>query len=483
MMKKKDFIVWGRLHLCSLALLCLVLPTSCQKETPKHPEVGQPPHIQPSPTPPIPEPDPTPTPPPPKEEAERQVIAYFGEQLDVDNIALAPSFLYGEELQGDAIAEERAYLWELWKRVNAERLSVSQFADITSEEREVIWDIPQGERMKSKLFTKGERPEQGYPLFINLHGGGRQDTPDPWGNIFNTIAWEAEQARSHQYADAPSLYFVPRIADDRIGRWYLLPQRNAFRRAIQLGWVSGQVDPERTYILGTSEGGYGSHRLALFMPDYFAGAGPMAAAEPLKAPENLRNIAFGLQMGENDKMFHRAEYAHEWKKRLEELHASEPKDFVHRIEIEPGRGHGDIDFAVMTPWLGMHKRRTYPERISYLYYNMTADYTSESYAQGVYYLDLRRLHHTSNAAMRFSLERKGNELSLTSELVSGTKVWGEIGIYIDQMDLTKPIRVLHNGSEVFNALVTPNKGIMAESLALWGDPKRIFAAKVKVAIL
>lgn len=337
--------------------------------------------------------------------------------------------------------------------------------------------------MKTILFVKDVRPERGYPLFINLHGGGQQDTPDPWGNIINTIAWEGEVQRSHQYADAPSLYFVPRMADDRIGRWYLAPQRNAFRRAAQLGWVSGLVDPERTYILGTSEGGYGSHRLALFMPDYFAGAGPMAAAEPLKAEENLRNIAFGLQMGQEDTMFQRAAYARAWQVRLDALHASEPADFIHRIEIEPGRGHADIDFSVMTPWLGTHRRRAYPERISYLYYDMTADYPGESYSEGVYYLDFRGLHHTPGSAMHFSLECIGNELHLSSKLVAGLKVWGELGIYLSDQNLHAPVRVLHNGVDVYNALVVPSKGVMAESLALWGDPLRIFAAKVRVPIL
>ncbi len=64
------------------------------------------------------------------------------------------------------------------------------------------------------------------------------------------------------------------------------------RRAFQLGILSGNIDPKRVYLIGISEGGYGSHRLAVFMPDYFAGIGPMAAAEPLKAPENLRNTGF-----------------------------------------------------------------------------------------------------------------------------------------------------------------------------------------------
>lgn len=468
------------LFMLNVIVMLLFVGACCEKPE-KAPLLGNPPII-PSPSLPLPDPDPEPGPAPSPEEAVKRIREYFKSQLDKDDVALPPSFLYGQPLALDAVDEEKRQMWMLWSEANTERLHLSGMTDVTAEHKEVVWDLPLGERMKTILFSKGPRPQNGYPLFINLHGGGRASVQDPWGSTINTLAWEAEVDRGQKYMDAPSIYFVPRMADDRIGRWYLSPQRNAFRRAFQLGVLSGHVDPDRVYVLGTSEGGYGSHRLALFMPDYFAGAGPMAAAEPLKAPENLRNIAFGLEMGENDRQFKRVEFAKLWKDKLRQLHDECPSDFINRIEIQSGKGHGDIDFTRMTPWLSQYQRRTYPEHISYLYYNMTADYSRESYSTGVYYLDFRKMKHTPGASMRFDLKRKGNEINLFSEQVSGVKVWGELGIYIDQMDLTRPVVVRHNGKEVFNELIVPNKGVIAESIALWGDPKRIYAAKIKVLI-
>lgn len=459
----------------------------CKSKTPQpqKPIVKAPPHIRPTPTPPAVDPDPSPTPAPPREEARRQTLRYFTEQLDQERVALAPSFLYGQTLRAEDIKTAQEALWSLYTEANAERLRASGFEGLGSEMQEVIWDIPEGQRMKINLLPKGDKPEGGYPLFINLHGGGKKpDATEPWESVINTVAWEGETERSRRYQDAPSLHFVPRMADDRIGRWYLAPQRNAFRRAFQLGVLSGLVDPERVYILGTSEGGYGSHRLALFMPDVFAGAGPMAAAEPLYAPENVRNLAFGLQMGENDRGFRRSEFAHLWQTKLAELQAASPEDYVHRIEIEPDRGHGDINFGVMTPWLRSHKRRTYPERLSFLYYNMTRDYAEESYAQMMYYLDFRKLNHTKDAAMMFEVTHQGNSYHLTNRLIEGVKVWGEVGIYLHEgIDLSRPVRVTLNGKEVFNAKVEANKGVIAESIALWGDPTRRYVAKVRVPIL
>lgn len=445
---------------------------------------GTPPPITPSPVFPLPDPEPDPSPiPSTPEELKQAIRSYLTSQLDKEQVQVVPRYYYTLRVQEGDVEQEKNNLWELWQDVNQERLEKSQFVGITSEPKEVIWDLPAGQRMKSKLFVKGEKPQAGYPLFINLHGGGRADVQTPWGSVINDVAWEAEVDRGKAYHDSPSLYFVPRMADDRIGRWYLEPQRVAFRRAIQLGILSGLVDPERIYILGTSEGGYGSHRLALFMPDFFAGAGPMAAAEPLGAAENLRNIAFGLQMGENDRGFKRSTFAKLWRDKLDELQKLNPGDFVHRIEIEPGRGHGDINFGVMTPWLGQNTKRINPKRVSFLYYNMTSDYAEESYAQSAYYLDFRKLKHTKDAAMFFSCDREGNELRITSKMHSGIKVWGNLGVYLEGMDTSKPIRVFHNGVEVFNDMVYPSQGAMMESLALWGDPKRIFSRKIEILIL
>lgn len=473
-------------YLISTTCLALGVATlfACRSKTPTPNRLNEPPHILPIPTPPAVDPDPEPGPAPEPTEARRQTVEYMKLQLDQNLVQRPPSFLYGQEVKVQDLAQVKQDMWTLWREANTERLERSGLMNLGAEQRDLLWDIPEGQRMKAKLIPKGEKPEQGYPLFINLHGGGKADVQDPWGSALNDLAWDAEINRSLSYQDMPSVHFVPRMADDRIGRWYLAPQRNAFRRIYQLGVLSGLIDPERAYILGTSEGGYGSHRLALFMPDFFAGAGPMAAAEPLYAAENVRNIAFGLQMGENDRGFRRSEFAHLWQDKLAELQSKSPNDYVHRIEIEPDRGHGDIDFAVMTPWLRQHQRRTYPQRLSFLYYNMTRDYAAESYAQMMYYLDFRKLKHSKDAAMRFDVTHSGNDYHITNRLESGAKIWGELGIYLHEgIDYTKPVRVVLNDKEVFNAKVLPNRGVMVESIALWGDPTRIYPAKLSIAIL
>ena len=73
-------------------------------------------------------------------------------------------------------------------------------------------------------------------------------------------------------------------------------------RNAETAMASPNINPNRIYVFGISEGGYGSQRLASYYADYWAGAGPMAGGEPLRnAPaENCQHIAFSLLTGSQD---------------------------------------------------------------------------------------------------------------------------------------------------------------------------------------
>ena len=81
----------------------------------------------------------------------------------------------------------------------------------------------------------------------------------------------------------------------------------AWERLLRQALAEGNVDANRLYVFGISEGGYGSQRLASFYADYWAAAGPMAGGEPLKnAPiENCANIGFSFLTGADDTGFYR----------------------------------------------------------------------------------------------------------------------------------------------------------------------------------
>lgn len=431
-----------------------------------------------------------PLPPAPAPEvSSSEIVAYLKQQIEVSPIASPNSKFHEQSITPEQIPAKQDELWTLWQEANKERLNESRLNVALSADykQDFIWKIPQGQQLKSRIFTKGVAPQGGYPLIINLHGGGRNPgATEPWGWDLNQTEWiEQIKWSTGYYMDAPSLYFIPRMADDRIGRWYASPSITAFKRMIQLGWLSGLVNPDETYITGFSEGGYGSHRIALLMPDFFAGAGPMAAVEPLIAAENLRNIAFGFEIGQHDYAYNRIYNAWDWIDALEPLRERNPLDFVQQLNIQRDKGHGDINPDNMTTWLKKHKRRSQPERISYLYYNALrgSDLSEVAFSDGVYCLDFRGLKRSADdAQMSFYLERKGNTLHLTTKQVAGGAISGKLGIFLDNINWAEPVRILHNGREVYNQPVNPNLGAMTESLAMWGDPRRIFPAYVTLSL-
>jgi hypothetical protein len=214
------------------------------------------------------------------------ILNYFKKNLESEHLEPINSIYYDTSIRSDSLKYKKDKAWQLWKDANIGRMA--SFPHASENETEFIWNLPQAQRMKINTFTKGSKPSTGYPFLINLHGGGAfTGISGPWASSFNTDEWKAALSLGKAYEDSPSYYFIPRMADDRIGRWYYQPQQEAWLRAWQLAVLSNQVDPDRTYILGISEGGYGSFRMGTFYADYFAGIGPMACNLPQK-PEHLK---------------------------------------------------------------------------------------------------------------------------------------------------------------------------------------------------
>jgi hypothetical protein len=61
---------------------------------------------------------------------------------------------------------------------------------------------------------------------------------------------------------------------------------------------------------------------------------------------------------------------------------------------------------------------------------------------------------------------------------------GNVTLFLNEelFDLSRPVKVVVNGKEVFNAIVKPDLKAMLESCAEFYDPERLFPASVDVVI-
>ena len=343
--------------------------------------------------------------------------------------------------------------------------------------------------MNFYLGVKGEKPEGGYPVIIYLHGSGPRQAE-----------WAAGLRLALSFDDAPSMYVIPQIPNE--GGWYRWWQRGkqwVWSRLLNQLLSMDEVDPRRIYIIGISEGGYGSQRLASFLADYLAGAGPMAGGEPLKnAPvENLGHTAFSFQTGELDNMFGRNMLTRETSARLDSMQRIYPDEYPHRVVIQSGRGHG-IDYSPTTPWLMTHTREAQPHH--FVWENMEMDGIKRNAFYNIEVIE--ESSGEDRTLYEFSIGRK-NRIDLNVNTVRYTTAWrdprwgiemlfdkslspaehGQLRIYLsDQLiDTEAPVTLRINGKRVFHSRAKACEDCANRAWSLWHDPLRRFDRSIEVS--
>lgn len=423
---------------------------------------------------------------------EKKVSNYFMHKLQGD------SAVYNDnsEIALSDIEPVRKAVWERWREAvggYAEEKLIAPHAN--GEPRDTgYWHLPETLEPKAVmpyyLIKKGAMPNEGYPLFLYMHGSGDKERE-----------WETGYQLCSLFEDSPSMHFVPQIpnAYGELYRWAIQSKQWAWEKLLRLAFVNGNVDANRVYFFGISEGGYGSQRLASFYADYLAGAGPMAGGEPLKnAPmENLANIAFSLRTGERDYGFARNYMTYNAALTIDSLRKSHPDNYKFFIELLPGMGHG-IDYNPTTPWLRKFERNPHP---TYFYwedydmygrhrtgfYNLRINETSREneeqrtcyevqIADNVITMSVNNVEYTTIE------EIYGIPMRFSKKYAPATK--GSVTLFLNEevFDLSKPVKVIVNGKEAFNGVVKPTLKAMVESCTEYFDPERVFPASVDVVV-
>ena len=429
--------------------------------------------------------------------SDEAIQKYFASTLIDQKGALPASTLALEDIK-----KARTQVWRLWAEAN-KSLSEDKLPALTPLSKESVahsWlltpEIYNGDSIKAVMpfyyGSKGDKPEAGYPLYLYLHGSGPKEQEWPI-----TLEWAL------YFADAPSVYFIPQIPNGvgELYRWWRESKLKAWEKLLRQAFLSGSIDPKRIYFLGVSEGGYGSQRLASYYPDYLAAAGPMAGGEPLiNAPvENLQHVAFSLRTGYNDTQFHRSELTGYTRDALQSMAAQYPGFYKYFIDIIPKYGHA-IPYQHTTPYLSQHVRTPQPNQVNW------EDYPIDGlYRKGCYNLaplkrpeGKERTYYQENI-MGNTVDLKINTVKYVEKKVSDwytsfhlvllyDKVYepakgGKLRIYLspELLDLSKPVRVLVNGQQVYSGMVKADWSHLVESCSRFFDPERLFPAAIDIA--
>ena len=378
---------------------------------------------------------------------------------------------------------------------NKEAQDVAEFrkllTDSLSKANVTTWTLPDSlepnAKMNFYLGVKGDMPKDGYPVFLYLHGSGPRE--HEWANGLRL---------AKMFQDGPSMYIVPQIPQE--GAWYRWWQRSkqwTWERILHILMSMPEVDKNRIYVFGISEGGYGSQRLASFYADYWAAAGPMAGGEPLiNAPvENLAHVPLSFLTGDKDFMFYRHLLTKTTGEKLDSMQRLFPNEYKHRVELIPDKGHS-IDYTPTTPWLARHKRNAQPRH--FIWENLEMD----GLKRNAFY-NLQVLEETDAYRTRYEFTANAdNSIDIKVDGVKYNATWkdphwgidmlfskdltpaqhGHLRIFLSGqlVDLKKKVTVRINGKQVFCGKVKSSKKTRKLSQELWGDPMRDFKHAVEV---
>lgn len=434
--------------------------------------------------------------------AEDKIADYFtaalnGKEVKVDSAPVELAKL--DEKRGELFAAYSAVV----KKINANKFKAPDHLqrDVKTQISRAEYHIGEKLDMPYLVFSRGEKPAGGWPLVIAMHGGGgtsdKLANPHAWPVNDGEFRAQASLAAS-RYPDA-AIYFVPRMVDDNNGRWWRDFNIEGFEAMIRHALVNWEVNPDRVYMLGISEGGYGTEVLATRMTDRFAAVSAMACGSGSSIHvENLRNLFYRTEVGEMDTMFGRVTNARENHRRLEELRGKDDKGYVNFLNEQKGRGHG-IDYSQGPAWMIKHTRKTHPERVVFTTYRADKKRNDSAYwlqitkdlGERDVYLDAK-IDKATNAIDIKAEATKGDAkyqspdsqkaLADPGPLVPATGLKLRIWLHESLIDLAKPLIVRINGNEVKHDAVNANLKAMVESLQRSGDPQRIYPAYLDLEV-
>lgn len=435
-----------------------------------------------------------------KPDLQKKVKNYFLQVLQAKQKALEKSYKdlekEGNELENKEMANYQKMVWDAWCEANQE-FKEEKLIPLEKLEKgnHGKWNLPSSLEPNAVMNYywgyKGESVKS-YPLFLYLHGSGSKQQE-----------WETGLKLGNLFNDAPALYFIPQIPNEgEYYRWWQRSKQYAWEKLLRETLANEQVDANRLYVFGISEGGYGSQRLASFYADYWAAAGPMAGGEPLKnAPvENCANIGFSFLTGADDMGFYRNILTYYTQTAFDSIQLVRPLSadgqplFRHRIHLLPGMQHS-IDYRMTTPWLKNFKRNPYPKTVLWEDFDMDGRHRTGFY-------NLQVLSRPSDGRTFYDMNIVGNVISINISHVEYTtilkdKQWGidmkfnrsyskaeggKLRIYLNDhlVNMSQPITIIVNGKEVYHGKVKSNMLDMVNSCTEYFDPYRVYPASIEV---
>ncbi|MEL6107011.1 MAG: alpha/beta hydrolase [Planctomycetota bacterium] len=374
-----------------------------------------------------------------------------------------------EDSSLDSIAESASSGVALSK-AQSQRLRDALEQRLRQETREAFrapWEQRQlvHEQWKMPFYFKtfGEKPAEGWSLYLSMHGGG--------GTLprVNDQQWENQK---RLYTPDEGIYCAPRAPTNTWNLWHQPHIDVLFDQLIQCMVAFEDVNWDRVYLMGYSAGGDGVYQLAPRMADRWAAASMMAGHPNGASPLNLRNVPFTLQVGGRDSAYKRNQVAEQWRTQLAELRNEDPRGYDHFVRIYPNMGHWmQRRDAVAVGWMAERTRQPVPKKLVW---------RIDQQSHPTFYWLAVTEKPTKTTIVRAEVE--GQSIEITTDEITADEI-DEVTLLLDDrlLDLDQEITVRWGADVCFSGKVTRNAANLIRSLTQRGDPRLAFPARVTVA--
>lgn len=351
--------------------------------------------------------------------------------------------------------DARAIAWQAYKEA-----PIHSDAEADFERRQVRFEK---HLSPYTLKTVGNRPANGWPLVIAMHGGGGTTQE------VNDSQWRHMQI---YYKDHPELggylYLALRAPNNTWNGFYDDYVYPLVANLIKQFLLFGDVNPDKVFLIGYSHGGYGAYAIGPKMPHRFAAihASAAAATDGETSAKTLRTTPFSAMVGEKDTAYGRFERNQKFATLIKELRGERTDIYPVKIEILPDYGHGGLPDRDKIVDLYPHTRNPIPREITWE--------QTDSVIQDFFWLQCEKpaKNQEINANCR------DNKITITT-----TPNVQDLTVLLDSrlVDFSKPILFEVNGKSTQQVL-RPSLRVLCDTLLQRGDPELAFTTQWKVPL-
>ena len=367
------------------------------------------------------------------------------------------SFVFPRGLNNALLTNDPAVRAAVWRAFKATQ-SASLQTDFDRNQ------VRFGEYLSPYIIkTVGTRPQNGWPLFIAMHGGGgtaKEVNDQQWNEM------------AQHYFDHPELggykYLALRAPNDTWNGFYDDYVYPLIDNLIEQQVVLNDVDSDKVFIMGYSHGGYGAYAIGPKMPDRFAAvhASAGAATDGESTPVTLRNTPFSAWVGEQDLAYDRLSRNQRFADEIAKLRGDRTDIYPVTVSVKAGFQHGNLKDRDMIVEMYPNVRNPVPRELSWL--------QTDGVIHDFYWL------HADNPAKQKRIDATCQNNRVTVTTSPDVK---NASIYLDGrlIDFAKPVTFEING-QTFVKNLTPSVQTLCETMLRRADPELAFSARVDLPL-